>query len=181
MASGSVGSAARVVRGGCCIRGETMKALVTLVILVFGIASACADQAADEAAIRDIQARWDDAWNRNDVQALSALVAEDVRFVNVAGQVLKSRAEFQALQTRTHAMQFKQSVRSVTGTDIKFITPDIAIAHVSWGMRGDKDPDGTARKPCNGVMIQMLVKHDGKWTVVAAQNTDVRRSNPKDQ
>jgi hypothetical protein len=48
-------------------------------------------------------------------------------------------------------------------------------------MRGDKDPDGTARKPCNGVMIQMLVKHDGKWTVVAAQNTDVRRSNPKDQ
>ena len=145
------------------------------------IASACADQAADEAAIRDIQARWDDAWNRNDVQALSALVAEDVRFVNVAGQVLKSRAEFQALQTRTHAMQFKQSVRSVTGTDIKFITPDIAIAHVSWGMRGDKDPDGTARKPRDGVMIQVLVKRDGKWTVIAAQNTDVRRSNPKDQ
>jgi hypothetical protein len=60
------------------------------------------------------------------VQALCALVAEDVRFVNVAGQVLKSRAKFQALQTRTHAMQFKQSVRTVTGTDIKFITPDIA-------------------------------------------------------
>jgi|SRR5215468_12750443 len=90
-------------------------------------------------------------------------------------------AEFQALQTRTHAMQFKQSARAVAGTDIKFITPDIAIAHVSWGLRGDKDPDGTARKPRNGVMIQVLVKRDGKWTVVAAQNTDVRRSNPKDQ
>ena len=68
-------------------------------------------------------------------------------------------------------MQFKQSARAVAGTDIKFITPDIAIAHVSWGMRGDKDPDGTARKPRIGVMIQVLVKRDGKWTVVAAQNT----------
>jgi uncharacterized protein (TIGR02246 family) len=151
-----------------------MKTILTLVILVFGIALAYADQAADEAAIRDIQARWDDAWNRHDVQALSALVADDVRFVNVAGQVLTSRAEFQQLQTRTHAMMFKESVRTVTATQIRFITPEIAIAHVSWGMRGDKDADGTARQPRNGVMMQVLVKRDGKWTVVAAQNTNVR-------
>ena len=115
-----------------------MKTLLTLVILAVGIATACADQAADEAAIRDIQARWDDAWNRHDIQALSALVADDVRFVNVAGLVLKSRAEFQQLQTRTHAMMFKDSVRTVTATQIKFITPEIAIgrhraAAPQWG------------------------------------------------
>ena len=151
-----------------------MKTLLALVILVFGLSPVWADQAIDEAAIRDIQARWDDAWNRHDIPALSALVADDVRFVNVAGRVLKSRAEFQQLQTRTHAMQFKESIRTVTGTDIKFFTPDIAIAHVNWGMRGDKDADGTVRKPRNGVMIQVLVKRDGKWTIVAAQNTDIR-------
>src|SRR5262249_52308349 len=32
--------------------------------------------------------------------------------------------------------------------------------------------DGTARQPRNGVMMQVLVKHDGKWIVVAAQNTN---------
>jgi uncharacterized protein (TIGR02246 family) len=69
---------------------------------------------------------------------------------------------------------FKESVRTVTDTEIKFVTPDIAIAHVSWGMRGDKNPDGTARQPRNGVMIQVLVKRDGKWTVIAVQNTNVR-------
>jgi uncharacterized protein (TIGR02246 family) len=151
-----------------------MKTLLTLVVLALGIAWACADQATDEAAIRDIQAHWDDAWNRHDVQALSALVADDVRFVNVVGQVLKSRAEFQQLQTRIHAMMFKESVRTVTATQIKFITPEIAIAHVSWGMRGVKDSDGTASKPRNGVMMQVLVKRDGRWIVVAAQNTYVR-------
>jgi uncharacterized protein (TIGR02246 family) len=107
-------------------------------------------------------------------KALSALVAEDVRFVNVAGIVLKGRGEFEKLQTRTHAMQFKESVRTVTGTDIKFLTPEIAVAHVKWGMRGDRNADGTPRHPRNGVMMQVLVKRDGKWAVVAAQNTDVR-------
>lgn|SRR5215831_14368935 len=123
---------------GFYILGETMKTLLALVILVLSLASACADQVEDEAAIRDMQARWDEAWNRHDIQALSALVADDVRFVNVAGRVLKSRAEFQQLQTRTHAMMFKDSVRTVTATQIKFITPEIAIgrhraAAPQWG------------------------------------------------
>lgn len=151
-----------------------MKIALALTVLVLAVGPLSATQADDEKAIRDLQGRWDDAWNRHDVEALSSLVAEDVRFVNVAGVVLTGRAEFEALQSRTHAMQFKDSVRSVTGTDIKFLTPDIAVTHVRWGMRGDKDPDGTPRQPRHGVMMQVLMKRDGKWAVVAAQNTNVR-------
>src|SRR5215470_5727571 len=151
-----------------------MRILLAVAVMVLAGSLVAATQADDEKAIRDIQARWDDAWNRNDVKALSFLVAEDVRFVNVAGQIQAGRGEFEALQSRTHAMQFKDSVRTVTDTTIKFLTPDIAVAHVSWGMRGDKDPDGTPRKPRNGVMMQVLMKRNGQWTVVAAQNTNVR-------
>jgi uncharacterized protein (TIGR02246 family) len=151
-----------------------MRILLALIVLALAGSPLSATQADDENAIREIQSRWDDAWNRHDAKALSALVAEDVRFVNVAGQVLTGRGEFEALQARTHAMQFKDSVRTVTGTDIKFITADIAVAHVRWGMRGDKDPDGTLRQPRHGVMMQVLMKRDGKWMVVAAQNTNVR-------
>ena len=57
---------------------------------------------------------------------------------------------------------------------LKFLTPDVAVAHVKWGMRGDRDPDGTPRQPRHGVMMQVLMKRDGKWAVVAAQNTNVR-------
>jgi uncharacterized protein (TIGR02246 family) len=151
-----------------------MRILLALTVVALAFSPLSASQADDEKAIREIQARWDEAWNRNDVKALSSLVAEDVRFVNVAGQVLSGRAEFEQLQTRTHAMQFKDSVRTVTGTDIKFLTPDIAVAHVRWGMRGDKDPDGTTRRPRNGVMMQVLMKRGGQWAVIAAQNTNVR-------
>jgi len=151
-----------------------MRILLALIVLTLAVSPLSASQADEENAIREIQARWDDAWNRNDVKALSSLVTEDVRFVNVAGQVLTGRGEFEQLQTRTHAMQFKESVRTVTGTEIKFLTADIAVAHVKWGMRGDKDPDGTSRQPRNGVMMQVLMKRDGKWAVVAAQNTNIR-------
>ena len=145
-----------------------MKILVAFAVLAVAVSHVHASQQADEDEIHKIQARWDDAWNRHDVKALSSLVAEDVRFVNVAGVVLTGRAEFEALQSRTHAMQFKESVRSVTGTDIKFLTPDIAMAHVRWGMRGDKEPDGTPRQPRHGVMMQVLMKRDGKWAVVGS-------------
>jgi len=151
-----------------------MRIVLALTVLALAVSPVSATQADEENAITEIQARWDDAWNRHDVKALSSLVAEDVRFVNVAGVVLTGRGEFEALQSRTHAMQFKESVRTVSGTAIKFLTPDIAVAHVRWGMRGDKDPDGTPRQPRNGVMMQVLMKRDGKWAVVAAQNTNIR-------
>jgi hypothetical protein len=41
-------------------------------------------------------------------------------------------------------------------------------------MKGDKDADGTPRPPRNGVMMQVLVKRSGAWTIVAVQNTNVR-------
>ena len=151
-----------------------MKILVAFAILVLAVSHANASQQTDEDEIRNIQARWDDAWNRHDIKALSALVAEDVRFVNVAGNVLNGRGEFEKLQTQTHATQFKDSVRTVSGTDIKFLSADIAVAHVRWGMRGDKDADGTPRPPRDGVMMQVLVKRGGAWTIVAVQNTNVR-------
>jgi uncharacterized protein (TIGR02246 family) len=151
-----------------------IKILVTFAFLVLAFSSVDASQQADESEIRRIQARWDDAWNRHDIKALGALVAEDIRFVNVAGNVLNGRDEFEKLQTRTHATQFKDSVRTVTGTDIKFLTPEIAVAHVQWGMKGDKDADGTPRPPRNGVMMQVLVKRSGAWIIVAVQNTNVR-------
>jgi len=99
-----------------------MRILLALIVLTLAVSPLSASQADEESAIREIQARWDDAWNRNDVKALSSLVTEDVRFVNVAGQVLTGRGEFEQLQTRTHAMQFKESVRTVTGTEIKFFS-----------------------------------------------------------
>jgi len=47
--------------------------------------------------------------------------------------------------------------------------------HVSWGLKGDKDPDGSPRQPREGIFTWVAVKERGNWLIRAAQNTN--RSN----
>src|SRR5688500_7477363 len=82
-------------------------------------------QSADEAAIKRIEQFWDDNWNRHDPKGMAALLTEDADFVNVNGEWFKGRSAFQALMTRAHAMQFKDSTRTTLATTVKFLTPEI--------------------------------------------------------
>jgi hypothetical protein len=43
-------------------------------------------------------------------------------------------------------------------------------------MKGDKAPDETSRQPRDEVMMQVLMKRDGKWMVVTAQNMNLKES-----
>jgi hypothetical protein len=48
------------------------------------------------------------------------------------------------------------------------------LVHVNWGISGDLDPDGTARKPRNGIFSWLLVKQtDGTWLIRSVQNTNL--------
>lgn len=45
-----------------------------------------AAQADDEQAIKQIEARWQDAWNRHDMDALASLFTDDAAFIQVNGR-----------------------------------------------------------------------------------------------
>ncbi len=132
----------------------------------------------DQRAIKSIEASWESAWNRHDMKALGALVAEDIDFVTVAGNWLKGRAEFEKHHVRVHEMQFKDSVWTAGDVRIRFLKPDVAVVHVNWGLKGDRDPDGTPRQPRRGIFTRVVTKHGDKWLIVASQNTNVRESAP---
>lgn len=132
----------------------------------------------DLETVKQIESSWQEAWNRHDMKALGALVAEDVDFITVSGIWLKGRKAFEEHHARVHAMQFKESVWTTTDVRVKFLKPDIALVHVSWGLRGDKDPDGTARRPRRGIFTRVVTKQGGKWSIQASQNTDIREIPP---
>src|SRR5437660_1124337 len=137
---------------------------VGFVCLVLASAEPSEAQSGDEAAIRKIEQMWDDAWNRHDAKALAGLLAEDADFVNVNGTWHKGRAAFERLMVATHqGVVFKDSTRTTVETDVKFLTPDIAVVHARWKISGDKNLDGTAREPRNGVMTRVVAKRDGRW------------------
>lgn len=135
-------------------------------------------QTKDIEAIKQIDRDWQEAWNRHDMKALAALVAEDVDFVSVSGGWLKGRKAFEERHARAHAMMFKESFLTTTDVQVKFLKPDIALVHVSWGMKGDKDPDGTPRQPRRGILTHVVTKHGGRWLIQASQNTNIRETQP---
>jgi len=107
-------------------------------------------------------------------ETLASLVTEDVDFITVCGTWLKSRKEFEEHHAKLHKTQFKESVWTTKNTEVKFIKRDVAIAHVEWGMKDDKDPDGTPRQPRQGIFTWVLEKRIATWVLIASQNTNIR-------
>jgi len=128
---------------------------------------------ADEEAIAQIEQVWDDGWNRHDAKMMASVLAEDVDFVNVAGEWFKGRDAFQKHMARAHAESFAKSSRKTTDTEIKFLTPEIAVVHSGARISGDKAADGSVRPSRNVLMTRVVMKRGGTWVVVAAHNTNV--------
>ena len=107
------------------------------------------------------------------MKALAALVAEDVDFVTVRGIWLKGRKDFEEHHATIHVMQFKESVRTTTDVQVKFLKPDVAIVHVSGELKGEKGLDGTPLPPRQGIFTRVVTKEGGKWLIRASQNTAI--------
>ena len=153
---------------------NTINRLMVAVVVASIISPiASASRGDDEQAISQVEARWQDAWNRHDMDALAGLFTDDATFIQVNGRRWDGPAEIKKNHVALHAMMFKESVWANHDTDIRFLTPDVAVVHQTWGMRGDRNPDGSPRQPRDGIFTQVFVKRDGKWLITAAQNTNI--------
>jgi hypothetical protein len=61
---------------------------------------------------------------------------------------------------------------TVKSVEVAFLKPDVALAHVAWGMSGDLDEDGTPRPPREGLFTWVIVKEGTAWKIRASQNTN---------
>ncbi len=127
---------------------------------------------ADEDAIRLIETRFNDAWNRHDPADMVESLVEDAQFITVNGAWVRGRAELQTLMERLHAGPFKDSRRETFASEIRFLAPDVAMVHSRFRVSGDVIEDGRAITR-EGVGIRVVRKQDGRWRTVAVQNTDV--------
>jgi uncharacterized protein (TIGR02246 family) len=124
----------------------------------------------DEAQIRQLQAWQAAAWNRHDAAAYANLFTEDGEVVNVVGWWWKGRGEIESKLTAAFAFAFRQSTLTITDVQVRFVRPDIAVAHVRWTMVGARTPPGIP-EPRQGIQLQVLQKQRGKWLIASFQNT----------
>src|ERR1039458_6675681 len=77
-----------------------------------------------------------ESWNRHDMAAFAAAFAENADFVNVIGMHWQGRQEIEAKHTATHRTIFRNSTLQIVDQSVRFLSPSIALAHVSTELKG---------------------------------------------
>lgn len=124
------------------------------------------DPTQDEAAIRAIIQGCADAWTAGDAEAFGASFAEDVDYVVINGMYIKGREAVNAGHAHLFNTVYKGSRLILTVEDIRFVRPDVAIAH-AHGL------NQTQHGEIAGRSTWVLAHDNGTWEVAAFQNTPI--------
>jgi uncharacterized protein (TIGR02246 family) len=155
----------------CSMKCRVVMCLSAVALLLVRVSPSSADQGGDDAEIRALQVRQAEAWNRHDAKAYAALFADDGDVVNVVGWWWKGRAEIETKLTGAFAFVFRDSTLTIAEVSVRFLTPDVAVAHVSWTMKGARTPPNIP-EPRQGIQTQVLQRQGGRWLIAAFQNTN---------
>ena len=127
----------------------------------------------DVEAIKKVIMDGADAWNRMDMKAYAERFAPDVDFVTIRGVWLKGKEETVKGHERILGTVIKGSYVKSVDIQVRFLRPDIAIAHNVSEMT-PREASGS-EKPARAQMTHVLVKgKDGRWLITAFQNTEIR-------
>ena len=126
----------------------------------------------DESAVRNVLAEYEVSWNGHDTAGFGRLFSEDCDYVNIAGAHWKGVQEIVQRQAELFQNRLKTAVRKLTGLEVRFSTPDVALVHATWDVTGSSRPTGEAVPVLKEITTMMVVKSNGKWLITALQNTE---------
>lgn len=136
------------------------------------------DRAADEAAIRSVIAATTDRFNQHDAAGFASYYTPDADLMTVRGEVMKGTAEIRSgLQRIFDARAASAALREVNVT-VRFVAPDVAIAHVTNELTGLVDGNGAPLAPHRERSIRVFVRTRDGWKVTAFQNTRLAEGHP---
>jgi uncharacterized protein (TIGR02246 family) len=130
----------------------------------------------DEIAIRSVIVEMTTGFNSHDPVAASRMYSEDADFTNVAGRQAKGAAEIEKFLADGFKTRLRAATQETKSVTVRFIRPDVAIAHVTNQISGFLAADGSTEPPHNELSLRVFQKENGLWRVVAFHNTAVATS-----
>jgi uncharacterized protein (TIGR02246 family) len=145
------------------------------VCLAFGMTTHVFGQATeDERAIRQLAQQYETGWNTHNMEVLGRMRTNDIDFVVVTGEHRKGREASMAQLAEQHRTQFRDSTWTNERVSVQLLRPDIALVHIEWAIKGDRNPDDTLRPPRHGIFTWVVIKEGEGWKLRAAHNTNKR-------
>lgn len=150
-----------------------MKKVFTIIILLVVSKMIFAqDTSGDKVAINAQIDAMINSWNNHNYDDLKDYTTENTDWVNVVGMWWKGRTESQYAHQVYHNTIFKTTVMEKESVAIRFVTKDVAIAHVMLHTSGGDVPmpDGRQPEPTDALATLIYVKQNGKWLMTAGAN-----------
>lgn len=122
-----------------------------------------------ELEVRQAYARFVDAWNRHDVDAMAAQWTEHGDYMEPDGRTVFGQDEVRKLLTYEHASVFKNSELHLVVERVRQVGDDVALADGSYELFGATDELGKKIATRSGYLSIVLVKKDGAWKVSASR------------
>jgi uncharacterized protein (TIGR02246 family) len=129
-----------------------------------GSATTRVDRAADEAAVRQVEAAYDRAWDAGDLASLLRLCDADVVVIDPSGRTSVGREEMERMLSSLFDGAGKGSTHSSDIVGVHFVTADVALAD------GEATIEGFALSPGDGQALRhrftdVLVKRSEGWRI----------------
>jgi uncharacterized protein (TIGR02246 family) len=129
------------------------------------------DQSAIEAVIRATT----DAFNRHDAKAWVQHCTSDAHLVTVRGESMKGAAQIEKGLATIFQTRGRHVALETLEVSVRFVRPDVALAHVTNQLSGLIGPDGQTLPPHRELSVRVFVKNDGAWRITAFHNTILQR------
>ena len=146
-------------------------------VMLFFILMSCNqdhDLGKDEHAIRDIILQMTEGFNKHDAKAATQMYTSNADFVNVRGDKYTGAEEIQQKLAAILSTRAKEATLNTLNTTIRFVNPELAIAHVSNELSGLVDAAGLKLPSHQELSIRVFIKEKGNWRVTAFHNTMIR-------
>ena len=129
----------------------------------------------DEKAIKAIMAATTDAFSRHDAKAWVKFCTPDAQLVTVRGESMNGIDEIEKGLTAIFETRGRTVTLKTLRAAVRFVRPDVALAHVTNELSGLVGPDGQALPPHQELSIRVLVKDQGVWRITAFHNTILQK------
>jgi uncharacterized protein (TIGR02246 family) len=122
----------------------------------------------DVRAINAITDRWHRAFAAGDAGLFVDDYVDDATYVNAFGRVCRGGPAIATfLQEVFDRGDFAAATWTASPTEIRFVRPDVAVAHDLGVTRGQRTPGGAEHPERRTHHQRVLAKDSGRWRVVA--------------
>ena len=152
--------------------------ILTSLALMLQVSTACAQGALtladEEAAMRKVIVEMTEGFNRHDARASTIMYLPDADFVTARGEHFRGTEGYEKGLASILSTRAREATLRTLNVSVRFIRPDLALAHVTNELSGLIAPDGQRPPPQQELSLRVFVKQEGRWRVAAFHNTVVR-------